>query len=318
MQQKRIVLAVGGNSLITDPKDSTVQAQYRAAEQTALHISHLLQDGHRLAVVHGNGPQVGFILRRSEIAKQELHLVPLDSCVADTQGAVGYNLQMALRNQLRRSSSSREAAAVVTQVLVDPRDPSFTNPQKPVGSYMDRETAETREKTEGWDICEDAGRGYRRVVPSPVPQLIMEIEVIRLLFEQQVIVIAAGGGGIPVTARSDGSIEGKEAVIDKDLTAGLLAEELHADLFMISTAVREASLYFGTPHEKPLGSMTVPEARAYLEEGHFAPGSMKPKIQAMIQFAERTGKPAVLTDPEHLKEASEGNAGTRILPDNIS
>lgn len=314
-ESRLIVLAIGGNSLITDPKHVSVKAQYQAAQTTAVHIAQLIAAGHRVAIVHGNGPQVGFILRRAELARGTLHMVPLDSCVADTQGAIGYNLQMALYNEMIIHQVNRQVATVVTQVVVDQDDPSFDHPSKPIGSFMDQQTAEKHQREDGWSVIEDAGRGYRRVVPSPLPRRIVELPVIRTLMEQGVVVIASGGGGIPIVEHPDGSLEGKEAVIDKDLAACLLAKELNADLFVISTAVKQVCLNFGTPEERCLDRMTVQEARRYISEGHFAPGSMLPKIQAALDFVSSTGRTGIITDPEHLMLAIEGSEGTSITPD---
>ena len=309
-----VVLAVGGNSLILDNQHVSVQDQYSAAEKTAENMVELIKAGHKVALVHGNGPQVGFILRRGELAAHELHQVPVDSCVADTQGALGYNLVMALNNVLARHGLKKSVTTVVTQVEVSGEDPAFKNPTKPIGSFMTEEIALERQKENGWDIKEDAGRGFRRVIPSPVPRKIIEIDVIRLLLQNGVIVIAAGGGCIPVKANEDGTYTGIEAVIDKDLAAALLADNIKADHFIISTAVEKVCLNFGTPEQKALSRITVAEAEQYVKEGHFAAGSMLPKIQAMIQFVKSTGKPGIITDPAHLAQAIKGQAGTHIVP----
>lgn len=311
---KTIVIAVGGNSLITDPKNVTVPAQYEAAYQTAKNMAKLIVSDNKIAIVHGNGPQVGFILRRAEIAKDQLHMVPLDSCVADTQGALGYNIQTAIRNVLGGLHQIRNVSTVVTEVLVDGKDPSFASPSKPIGSFMDEAEAKERARKDGWSVVEDAGRGWRRVVPSPRPKEILEMEVIRQLVETGTVTIAAGGGGIPVIKDDKDHYVGVEAVIDKDLAASLLARSLKADLFIISTAVEKVCLNFGKPDQRELEELTVAEARRYIEEGHFAKGSMLPKIEAMIEFVEQTGKPGIITDPAHLAEAIEGEAGTRLLP----
>ena len=309
-----VVLAVGGNSLILDNQHVSVQDQYSAAEKTAENMVELIKAGHKVALVHGNGPQVGFILRRGELAAHELHQVPVDSCVADTQGALGYNLVMALNNVLARHGLKKSVTTVVTQVEVSGEDPAFKNPTKPIGSFMTEEIALERQKENGWDITDDAGRGFRRVIPSPIPRKILEIDVIRLLLQNGVIVIAAGGGGIPVKANEDGTYTGIEAVIDKDLAAALLADNIKADHFIISTAVEKVCLNFGTPEQKALSRITVAEAEQYVKEGHFAAGSMLPKIQAMIQFVKSTGKPGIITDPAHLAQALKGQAGTHIVP----
>lgn len=311
---KTIVVAVGGNSLITDSKNVTVPAQYEAAYQTAKNMAQLIVSKNKIAIVHGNGPQVGFILRRAEIAKEQLHMVPLDSCVADTQGALGYNIQTAIRNVLGGLHQTRNVSTVVTEVLVDGKDPSFANPSKPIGSFMDEAEARERARVDGWSVVEDAGRGWRRVVPSPRPKEILEMEVIRQLVESGTVTIAAGGGGIPVIKDDKDHYIGVEAVIDKDLAASLMARSLKADLFIISTAVEKVCLNFGKPDQKELEELTVKEARAYIDEGHFAKGSMLPKIEAMIEFVEQSGKAGIITDPAHLAEAIDGKAGTRLTP----
>jgi carbamate kinase len=311
---KTIVIAIGGNSLITDSKHVTVPAQYEAAFQTAKNMSSLIVSKHRLAIVHGNGPQVGFILRRAEIAKNELHMVPLDSCVADTQGALGYNIQTAIRNVLGGLHQTRNVSTIVTEVLVDRNDPSFQSPSKPIGSFMEADEAEKHRRDDGWFVVEDAGRGWRRVVPSPRPKEILELAVIKQLVESGTITIAAGGGGIPVIKDEKDHFIGVEAVIDKDLAASLLAKSIGADTFIITTAVEKVCLNFGKPNQKSLDEISVAEAKQYITEGHFAKGSMLPKIEAMIEFVEDSGQPGVITDPEHLAEAIEGRAGTRIVP----
>ncbi len=313
MQGKLIVIAIGGNSLIEDPKKVTVDAQYRAAEKTAHHIADIIEKGNRVVIVHGNGPQVGYILFRSEYARKVLHSVPLDSCVADTQGAIGYQLQKALDNEFIARGMSNRAVTVVTQVEVDPADPSFGNPTKPIGSFMTEEDALEHQKNFGWAVKEDAGRGWRRVVPSPKPQSIIELDTIKFLSESGVAVIAAGGGGIPVIRDEEGAFWGKEAVIDKDLAAAILAKSLKADAFIISTAVEKVCLDYNKPTQRAIDEMTTEEARKYSEEGQFAPGSMLPKIQAIVDYVESTGNLGMITDPEHIPSALKGEAGTRIV-----
>ena len=313
MQGKLIVIAIGGNSLIEDPKKVTVDAQYRAAEKTAHHIADIIERGNRVVIVHGNGPQVGYILLRSEYARKILHAVPLDSCVADTQGAIGYQLQKALDNEFIARGMSNRAVTVVTQVEVDPADPSFGNPTKPIGSFMTEEDALEHQKNFGWAVKEDAGRGWRRVVPSPKPQSIIELDTIKFLSESGAAVIAAGGGGIPVIRDEEGALWGKEAVIDKDLAAAILAKSLKADAFIISTAVEKVCLDYNKPTQRAINEMTTEEARKYSDEGQFAPGSMLPKIQAIVDYVESTGNLGMITDPEHIPSALKGEAGTRIV-----
>lgn len=310
---KTAILAIGGNSLIKDDAHKSVKDQYAAVEETATHIVGLLKKGYRLVITHGNGPQVGFILRRSELARHELHEVPLDSCGADTQGAIGYQIQQAMYNVMRNWDKRPLVATVVTQVLVDRNDKAFEKPTKPIGSFMTEEEAKMRMEKDGWRCVEDAGRGWRRVVASPIPKKIMELDAIKALLEANMVVVAVGGGGIPVIEKEDGTLVGAEAVIDKDLASSLLARELKADFLIISTAVDKVYLNYRKPNQIPLDKITLEEAKRYLAEGHFAPGSMKPKIEAIIQFLEAGGKYAIITDPEHLVDAIDGKAGTWIV-----
>ena len=312
---KTIVVAIGGNSLISDEAHQSVPDQYRAVEETSRHLSAMLQEGDlRLVITHGNGPQVGFILRRSELASGALHAVPLDSCVADTQGALGYQLQCALHNAFGQIGLRRQAVAVVTQVLVDARDPAFQKPNKPIGSFMSREKAEEHRVREGWDVVEDAGRGWRRVVSSPRPKAIIEIEAVKTLLDAGFVVIAAGGGGVAVVEDGQGALAGAAAVVDKDLASSLLARQLGADLLVISTAVEQACLDYGKPTQRALARMTVAEAKRYIAEGHFKPGSMLPKVEALVQFLEAGGQEGLITDPPHLLPALKGLTGTRLVP----
>jgi carbamate kinase len=310
------VVAIGGNSLIKDKEHQTVRDQYIAAGETCWHIASMIRDGWDVAIGHGNGPQVGFILRRSELAAHELHEVPLDVCGADSQGAIGYALQQNLYNDFARLGIDKHAVTVVTQVEVAAEDPAFLKPSKPIGSYMDESKARERQEKDGWAVMEDAGRGWRRVVPSPEPIRIVEEESVRSLIGAGFVVITVGGGGIPVARDADGNLVGVAAVIDKDLASSLLARVLHAELFMISTAVEKVALRFGTPEQEWIDRMTVSEARERLAEGvHFAKGSMAPKIEAAVRYVEATGGTAVITDPENVERALVGHTGTRIVPD---
>ena len=311
---KLALIAVGGNSLILDEKHKSVEDQYQAVVETCRHIGGLIKMGYRVIVTHGNGPQVGFILRRSELARHELHEVPLDSCGADTQGAIGYQLQMALYNEMRTWPKRPTVCTVITQTLVDRNDPSFKKPSKPIGSFMTKELAMEHKEKSGWDVVEDAGRGWRRVVASPLPKRIIELEAILDLLDDGMIVIAAGGGGIPVVETEDGSLKGAAAVIDKDLASSLLSREAKADVFCISTAVEKVCINFKKPDQKTLDQITVAEAVQYMEQGHFAPGSMKPKIQAAIDFVKGSGGKALITDPPHIVDAFNGKTGTWIVP----
>ena len=317
MSKKVAVVAIGGNSLIKDEKHRTVEDQYKAAKETTFHIADMIEQGWDVAIGHGNGPQVGFILRRSEIAAkvEGMHEVPLDVCGADSQGAIGYALQQTLQNELFRRGIKKPVATVVTQVLVDKNDKAFQNPSKPIGGFMDETEARRREKEMGWSIVEDAGRGWRRVVASPLPKEIVELETVETLLERGIITITVGGGGIPVIDPGEGNYRGIAAVIDKDFASSLLAQKVKADLFVISTAVEKVALNFGKPDEKWLDKMTLAEAKAYLAEGtHFAKGSMAPKIQAIIWFLENGGKQALITNPENIGRALKGETGTWIVP----
>jgi len=309
----RAVVAIGGNSLITSPDHKTVEDQYLAAGETDHHIANLIESGWDVAISHGNGPQIGFILRRSELASGELHEVPLDVCGADTQGAIGYMLQQNLMNDFRERGIDRSVATIVTQVQVAADDPALVTPTKPIGSFFDEEEAIRRRDEDGWDVIEDAGRGWRRVVASPQPLRIVEIDVVKRLMDDGVIVITIGGGGIPVIADENGDLHGVPAVIDKDLASALLANEIDADVLIISTAVEQVAINWGTPGQQFLDAMTLAEAKAYLEDGkHFAAGSMAPKIRAVIQFLEAGGKEAIITTPENIGRAIAGETGTRI------
>ena len=314
MTEKLAVIAIGGNSLIKDKQHQSVEDQYQAADETAGHIARMIKDGWNVAVAHGNGPQVGFILRRSELARHELHEVPLDVCGADSQGAIGYALQQSLQNHLLDMGIDRPVATVVTQTEVSANDPAFRNPTKPIGSFMDEDEAILRRERDKWDVVEDAGRGWRRVVASPIPTRIVEEPSIRALIGAGHIVIGVGGGGIPVVADEQGHLKGIAAVIDKDFASSLLASRLGADTFIISTAVEKVALNFGKPNEQWLDRVTLAEAKAYLAEGtHFAKGSMAPKIQAIVNFLEAGGSHAIVTDPPNIPRALAGETGTHFV-----
>jgi len=314
---KLAVVAVGGNSLIKDNKNVSVEDQQQALRETAHHIADMIEAGWDLAIGHGNGPQVGFILRRSEIAAKAegMHEVPLDVCGADSQGAIGYEFQQALQNEYQQRGIQKGAATVITQTLVDQKDAAFQKPSKPIGSFMDEAEAKRREKEMGWSVVEDAGRGWRRVVPSPLPKQILELESVKLLLNAGVTVITVGGGGIPVVDAGNNQYEGTAAVIDKDFASSLLAQEIGAELFLIATAVEKVAINFGKPEQKWLDKMTLAEAKQYLAEGtHFAKGSMAPKMQAIVWFLENGGKQALITNPENIGRALKGETGTWIVP----
>ena len=312
MKSHLAVLAMGGNSLIRDKNHIALSFQYERVKETAKYIAELIAEGIRLVITHGNGPQVGFIYRRGELARSELPLIPLDICGADTQGAIGYMIEKALLNEFRRRGIDKKVTAVVTQTIVDREDRSFKHPTKPIGSFMSEEEALANKRGLGWEVAEDAGRGYRRVVPSPIPKKIIELDVIELLVQSGYIVIAAGGGGVPVILNEQGEIEGVEAVIDKDLGSAVMASGLGADTLIISTAVDAVYLNFGQEDQMPLSRVSLPEIKRYLGEGHFKPGSMKPKIEAIINFLENGGEKAIITSPENLLSAFKGKAGTTI------
>jgi carbamate kinase len=318
MGKKVAVVAIGGNSLIKDKAHQSVEDQYQAAKETTYHIADMIEQGWDVAIGHGNGPQVGFILRRSEIAAkvEGMHEVPLDVCGADSQGAIGYALQQTLQNELFQRGIKKPVATVVTQVLVDKNDAAFKNPTKPIGGFMDEAEAKRREKDLGWSVVEDAGRGWRRVVASPIPKEVVELESVETLIKAGTVVVTVGGGGIPVIDNGKGEYIGTAAVIDKDYASSLLARLIKADLLLISTAVEKVAINFGKPEQKWLDRISLAEAKQYLVEGkHFAKGSMAPKIQAIIWFLEANpqGK-ALITTPENIGRALKGETGTWIVP----
>lgn len=316
MANKLAVVAIGGNALIKDDKRVTVEDQEVALRKTSVHLVDMIEAGWGLAIGHGNGPQVGFILRRSEIAAkvEGMHEVPLDVCGADSQGAIGYELQQALRNEFFKRKINKKACTIVTQVLVDKEDSAFKRPTKPIGSFMEEAEARRREKEMGWTVVEDAGRGWRRVVASPLPKEIVELDAVKLLLAAGQVVITVGGGGIPVVDRGDGELVGTSAVIDKDFASSLLASSIKADILIIATAIEQVAINFGKYDQRWLDQLTLAEAKAYLAEGkHFAKGSMAPKIQAAIMYLENGGEKALITDPENIGRALKGETGTWIV-----
>ncbi len=288
--------------------------QYKAAGETSYHIVPIVKQGYRVVITHGNGPQVGFILLRSELAKGVIHQVPLANCVADTQGSIGFQIAQCLQNEFFRQGLDQQVIALVTQVVVDEQDPSFGAPSKPIGPFMSEEEARQHEQDDGWVIGEDAGRGWRRLVASPAPLQIIELPIIRVLLDDGILVIAAGGGGVPVVYKPDGTLRPRPAVIDKDAASCLLACELGASVFIISTDVNKVALNFGTPEQADIDRMNMAECRHYLDEGHFAPGSMRPKIESALTFLEQGGKEVIITQPHHLSGALQGISGTHIVP----
>lgn len=307
------VVAVGGNSLIVDKDHQSIPDQYNAAAFTARSIADMVEAGWNVVLTHGNGPQIGFILRRSELSIKELSPVPMDYAGADLQGALGYMFDRALRNEFRRRGIAGRPVAVVTQTLVDRSDPAFANPTKPIGSHMDEVTAKRIAAQQGWTVREDAGRGWRRVVPSPLPQRIVELEEIRFLANAGYLVIACGGGGIPVIENHAGDLEGVEAVIDKDLASSLLARGLGADLLLVSTGVEKVAVRFNTPQQRWLDRLSLDEARRLYAADEFDKGSMGPKIKAVIEFLERGGGEGLITNPSNIGRALTGATGTHIL-----
>jgi len=309
---KTAVIAIGGNSLIIDKQHEDVASQWGAVQETCKHIADMIERGWNLIITHGNGPQVGFILRRNELAEHEVHTTPLDMIGADTQGSIGYMIAQTLENEFKRRGIKRQMAAVVTQVLVNRDDPGFQNPTKGIGGFTTEEKAREFE-TDGWQVTEDAGRGWRRMIASPIPLRIVELDAIRTLVDGGFIVIAVGGGGIPVIEDEDGNLIGTRAVIDKDRATSLLAQELQVDLFLVSTAVPQVAINFNEPNQQWLDKMTADEARAYHAEGHFKPGSMGPKVEAVLSFLDAypEGK-ALITDPPNIARALDGESGTWI------
>ncbi|MCY3833951.1 MAG: carbamate kinase [Chloroflexi bacterium] len=312
---KLVVVAIGGNSLIPDPANPHIDEQWEAVRETCRHIADMTAAGWQVIITHGNGPQVGYILNRAEIAKREagIHDVPLDLVVADTQGSIGYMLQQALDNKLRNVGKNQTVVTIITQMRVDPNDQAFQNPDKPVGGFMSREEA-FEARAGGWQVMEDAGRGWRRVVASPKPIQVNEINAIQALVLSGYVIIVCGGGGVPVVRNEIGRLRGIAAVIDKDHASSLLAQTLRADLLLISTGVEKVCLDFNTPRQRELDVITLLEARRHLEQGHFARGSMYPKVEAAIDFVHNGGPQAIITNPENLTRALRGETGTRIVP----
>ncbi|HEC83239.1 MAG TPA: carbamate kinase [Firmicutes bacterium] len=308
-----MVIALGGNSIIPVDKQGTIEEQYELTRATMAHVGRLIKEGHLIAITHGNGPVVGNIFIRNEMAKHIIPPMPLDICGADSEGGIGYMIQQTLQNQLRQMGIDKDVFTIITQVVVDENDPAFQNPTKPIGPFYSREDAEKVSKEKGWVIIEDSGRGYRRVVPSPKPLEIVEWRAIEKAIDSGAIVIAVGGGGVPVIRDKDGNLKGVEAVIDKDRASSVLARQLGAEVLVILTQVEKVAINFGKPDQKDLDVLTVEEAKRYLAQGEFPPGSMGPKIESAIESLENGGEEVLITLPELLYEAVQGRRCTRIV-----
>jgi carbamate kinase len=313
---KLVIVAIGGNSLVRENGRDSVQDQYEAVCETAVNIADMVEEGYDVVVTHGNGPQVGFGLRRSEIANEVAGMpeIPLVNCGADTQGGIGYQIQQALTNEFAQRGINKKVATVITQVEVSKDDPNFKNPTKPVGSFFTLEQSEEMKKEHpDWIFIEDSGRGYRRVVPSPKPIDIVEKDAIKTLINSGFVVIAVGGGGIPVVRSDNNTYQGIDAVIDKDFATSLLAEQVNAETLIITTGVSRVCINFGKPNQLALEKISVEETKQYVLENHFPPGSMLPKIEASLSFLENNGTRVIITNPESLKDAINENAGTHII-----
>ncbi|TLD40850.1 MAG: Carbamate kinase [Candidatus Jettenia ecosi] len=313
MKDRIIVIALGGNALIREGQKGTIAEQFENIRKSLDSIVYCLKQGYAVVITHGNGPQVGNMLLMSDASRNQVPELTLGICVADTEGAIGYMIQQSLTNRLRKEGIDRCVVTVVTQVIVDKHDKAFSNPTKPIGPFFTKEEAEYFRREKGWHIAEDSHRGYRRVVASPNPIKIVEERAIKKLLEAGDIAIAAGGGGIPVVVREDGDLEGVDVVIDKDLASGILARDLKADCLMMLTNVEHAFLNFKQSNEYALSRLTVNDAKKYMKEGHFPPGSMGPKIQAAINFLDWGGRSAIITSLDQVKEALQDNTGTIMV-----
>ena len=309
----KILVSLGGNAILQRGQKGTIEEQAANVQNTAKHLARLLRRGEKIAITHGNGPQVGNILLQNEIAKDTLPAMPLDVCGAESQGMIGYLLQRAMRSELETGGPNLPVTTIISQTLVDPKDPAFKNPTKPVGPFYNAAESSELERLKGWHMISDSGRGYRRVVPSPTPLDILEKETIVRLYEAGALVISAGGGGIPVIRQRDGKLKGVEAVLDKDRTAALLAKIITADTLLILTDVDRVAINYGKPSQKSLDRMTVQDCKKYLTEGQFPPGSMGPKIESAVDFLSNSeGKRVVIASLENAEGALEGTAGTTI------
>ncbi len=313
-RKKIAVVALGGNALLLPGEKGTIQEQFANTRKSIEGIVHCIKRGFDVVITHGNGPQVGNLLLMAELSRGKVPELPLGICVADTEGAIGYMIQQALINQLQRDCMKKCVVTILTQVVVDKEDIAFQNPTKPIGSFFSKEEARAFSKEKGWTMVEDSNRGYRRVVASPYPLKIVEEESIKRLLESGEIVIAVGGGGIPVTIGEDGSLEGADVVIDKDLASYVLARDIQANYLFMLTGVEKVYLNFGKPNQKPLDTITIEEAERYMKEGHFPKGSMQPKIEAAINFLKEGGETVFITAIDMVKDSIIGKTGTRIIP----
>ncbi len=309
MKQKLIVLALGGNALASD--NFSPEEQYRKIEITCKQITTLIERGYKIVITHGNGPQVGFALRKAELASREIPVMSLDDCVAETQGSLGTLLTRALVSELQKKDIKKNIATLISHVLIEPHDPAFDNPTKPIGDFLTKDEAQKFHKKNGWAMKEDAGRGFRRVVPSPAPQEIIELDVIKTLLKNNTIVITLGGGGIPIISKNK-KLQGIEAVIDKDASSSLLAQKINADIFLIITGVSKVYINYRKDNERGLDKISSRELEKYLHEGHFASGSMRPKIHAVLEYVKTTNGKAIITDMKSCLMAFEGKEGTHI------
>ena len=312
---KTAVIALGGNAITQPSKEDTIANQFANTRQSLGGIVELARDGYRLVVSHGNGPQVGNALFRVELARGKAPILPLGVCVADTEGGMGYMIEQSLQNRLRAEKIDRPVVTIITQMLVRPDDPAIENPTKYIGQFYDEQQAREYEKSRGWHMKKDSDRGWRRVVPSPMPYNTVEGSTIKSLVESGAIVIAGGGGGIPVYIDENGNYEGMDAVIDKDLGSAVIGHEIGAGILCILTSVDSVAINFGEKNEESLGTVTLSQMKKYFDEGHFAPGSMGPKIQAAVKFLENGGEMVSITSFNNAEKAVRGEAGTRIVPD---
>jgi len=308
-----VLIAIGGNSLTRENQIGTIAEQFSNTRETSRYLVEIVKAGWDLVLTHGNGPQVGAKLRRVELAADQVYELPLGILDADTQGGIGYMIQQVLGNQLKLQGLNKTIVSLVTQVEVHPDDPDLIHPSKPIGEFYDEETAKERVASHGWVMKEDAGRGWRRLVPSPHPIRIIELEAIKQCIQAGIIPIAVGGGGIPVVEKGT-ILDGVNGVIDKDLASSLLAKELNTDVFVISTGVDNVSIGFNTPNQRLLHHITTSELKSHYENREFPPGSMGPKVEAVLDYLEHGGKRAIITSPKNLAAALDGNAGTQITP----